>query len=146
MTLVRFHNRPAYAQRMNPFFNSFIESMNNEQAYEPATNILKNEEYFEIQIALPGYSKEEIKIVLDDKNLRVSYEATSNETEAKEKPSKENYLRQEFGKKEFTKHFTLSKNTVWDDIQASYDQGILKLRIPYTDPEKNKVMRQISVN
>ncbi len=89
------------------------------------SDISEDDKAIYIEAELPGVKKEEIKLNLEDDILTISAER-KQETEEK----KVNYHRVEriFGN--FSRSFRLGDNIDKDNIDASYDNGVLKLVLP----------------
>ena len=71
--------------------------------------------------ALPGT---QFKVKLENGMLTISAE---KKEEKEEKTNK--YTRQEFRFNSFTRSFTLPENAKEDDVQAHYEDGVLKLHV-----------------
>lgn len=96
----------------------------------PSVNIKNNDEFFHLEVAVPGFKKEDIKLDIANGYLNISSE-TKNETETKE----ENYTRREFSYSSFKKSFHLPENADENNIKASCKDGILKIDIGKTSKE-----------
>lgn len=100
----------------------FGGNMNYYESVYPATNISSSKESILIEIAAPGYSREDFQIEVDKGNLTV----TSNKsTDAK------NYNYQEFKNKKFKKIWNLDNSVNHESISATYTAGILSIEIPF---------------
>lgn len=106
----------------------------------PAVNIKENEKNYEIEMAVPGYTKEDFNILIDNGLLIVSAE----KREEKEK-KEDNYTRREFGVMSFSRSFNLPQNTNDQDINAKYADGILRLTIAKKDGQQGKIKKTINV-
>ncbi|MBA4055721.1 MAG: hypothetical protein C0490_13480 [Marivirga sp.] len=106
----------------------------------PAVNIRENEKNYEIELAVPGYDKKYFNISIDDGLLTISAE----KREEKEK-KEENYTRREFGFSSFSRSFNLPINTNEDDINAKYQDGVLKLLIAKKEGNTAKTRRAIDI-
>lgn len=97
------------------------------------TDIRKKDGSYMLDVELPGYKKEDIKISLYNGNLTIS--AEHHET-AEEKDAKGDVLRQEryFGSTSRT--FYVGDAIKDTDVHASYNEGVLTLTIP--TPEKKE--------
>ena len=97
------------------------------------TDIRKKDGSYMLDVELPGYKKEDIKISLYNGNLTIS--AEHHET-AEEKDAKGDVLRQEryFGSTSRT--FYVGDAIKDTDVRASYNDGVLTLTIP--TPEKKE--------
>lgn len=88
----------------------------------PAVNIRENEKGYEIDLAVPGLNKEDIKMEIEDHTLIVSAEK-----EKKKEEEKKDYLRREYKYDAFSRSFSLPDNADEDNIESSYRDGILKV-------------------
>ncbi len=141
MTIIRWRTQPEINRLFGQRFNNKMESNFNESSL-PDTNIFKSEDFYTIEMAVPGLSKKDFNIKIEEKVLSVSFDPESNDT------ADENtvYLRREFQQEAFSRYFTLPDTTQTDEIAAGYENGILKIKIPYVNPEKNKFIKAIQVN
>lgn len=107
----------------------------------PAVNVRETEDGFDLEMAAPGFTKDSFNIKLENETLTIS-SALKNDKEEK----KENYTRREFSYQSFKRSFTLPKNVVdAENIEAKYEDGILKLSIPKMDAVKTKPARTINI-
>jgi HSP20 family protein len=97
----------------------------------PAVNIHENSDGYHIEVAAPGFQKENFTIKLEDKLLIVS-------VEKKEQVEKASYktIRREFVNNNFKRSFTLNEHVNTENIEAKYDDGILKIFIPKKEETK----------
>lgn len=92
----------------------------------PAVNIKETDTDYQIELAAPGLNKEDFNIEVKEGILKLS---ASKNSQSEEKT--ENYTRKEFGFQKFERSFLLPKNSIQiDGIQANYEQGILKIKLP----------------
>jgi HSP20 family molecular chaperone IbpA len=96
----------------------------------PPFNIKKvNESKYAIEIALAGFSRQDIQIELDGAKLVITGNIESKDTE-------ENYVFKGISNKPFTREFTLADNV---EIQgAEFINGMLKIWLDTLVPQKNK--------
>jgi HSP20 family protein len=99
----------------------------------PAANILESENDFQIQLAAPGFEKENFKIEVHQKALKVSVETPENDTESQEK-----VIRKEFSYSAFSRTFRLPATVDTETIEATYSNGILTLLVPKKEEAKPK--------
>lgn len=97
------------------------------------TDIRKKDGSYMLDIELPGYKKEDIKISLYNGNLTIS--AEHHET-AEEKDAKGDVLRQERYYGTTSRTFYVGDAIKDTDVRASYNDGVLTLTIP--TPEKKE--------
>ena len=92
----------------------------------PAVNIKETPENYVIEMAAAGMKKEDFNIHLDRNFISISAESKSEKTtENKE----EKYTRKEFNYNSFSRNFTLPEQADKEDIQATYEDGVLKVII-----------------
>lgn len=119
---------------VNPYFPQFANEAvkRNPVANRPAANIIREENAFKIQLAVPGLTRDQIKIELHEDQLIVSGPAASAEPKPK-------YLREEFDYTGFKRTFRLSKQTDTSAMSAAFDQGLLTITIPDKVPVTTKI-------
>ena len=108
----------------------------------PAVNIRETAEQFEVEMAAPGMNKEDFKIELEGNELRI----TSEKEQENEMNEGERYTRREFSYQSFQRSFTLPKEVVdVEQINAKYENGVLRLLIPKKEEAKQKPARMIEI-
>ena len=114
-----------------------------DRAALPAVNIKENENFYELELMVPGRTKSDFHIELKENILSVSFEKTESSEE-----SGEDFSHQEFTFESFTRKFTLPEDRVDNDkITATYDAGILKVNLPKSPEEvKKEVSRNIKIS
>lgn len=109
----------------DPFFHSNDSKM-------MKTDIKEKDNHYLIDVDLPGYEKENIKIEVEDGYLTVH--ATMNSENNEEEKGK--FLRRERYFGECSRSFYVGDNIQPEDIKASFKNGTLSLEIPKEDPKK----------
>jgi HSP20 family protein len=134
------HYVPAY---WDDFFNdAFFTSGNRNQSegYCPAVNVAEDEKEFRIEVALPGLSKNDVRIDLEDQVLTVS-SAFNEEKEDK----KTNYMRREFTRRAFKRSFELPDAVDQEHIMAKHEAGIVTIHLPKKEEMVQKAPKQIEI-
>lgn len=91
----------------------------------PAMNVKDKENHFEIELAIPGFSKEEIDITVENDILSVSASKSDKNIE-----EKENYSRKEFNYSSFERKLQIPSTVDQEqEVSANYQDGILKLML-----------------
>ncbi len=109
----------------------------------PAANVKEEDKTYFLEIAAPGYKKEDFNITVDNNVLTIRAERkTPNKEEDAEK-----YMRREFHYSGFTRSFTLPEHVEEEYITAKFEDGILKIdiprqKIPASNDEPRKVIIQ----
>jgi len=111
----------------------------------PATNIAENEQAFQLEMAVPGFSKEDFRISLEKDTLTISTELKNEEKSEDKKEEKDEtaYRMREFNCHQFSRSFSLSESIDKDGITAEYVNGILTITLP--KKEVVKVQKEIQV-
>ncbi len=148
MNLIRLNhqNGPVRYQNQNRVYNNFsdmidrIFSLENEYSPVscPAANIRESNESYWVEMAVPGYDRNDIRIELDQKRLTISAEVKGDERE-------NGYTRREFGTGSFTRRFLLPAAADTEKIGASYENGVLSVKIPKRDEAIPRPPRQIDI-
>jgi HSP20 family protein len=103
----------------------------------PAVNVKDKDKEYEIEMAAPGFKKEDFSISVANRILTISAEE-NEEKEVKE----DKYTRREFLSSSFTRSFSLPENIDESQIRGHYDDGVLYVTIPKVQekvPEKKKI-------
>jgi len=145
MALIRFkkdNEMPMFSDILENFFgrNYFPSFYGNDTCQVPSVNIVETENSFRIDVAAPGFAKENFKISYDDSVLTIA-----GTKEEKNETTKEKYTRREFAYASFERSFTLPDNLDSDKIEASYEDGILKINIPKKPEEVKKQVKEIVI-
>ena len=98
------------------------------------TDIRETDNSFILDIDLPGYKKEDIKIDVTDGYLTINA-STSSENNEEEKGK---YVRRERFLGEVSRSFYVGDDVDDENIKASFKNGILCLEIPKVDSEDAK--------
>ncbi len=106
----------------------------------PPANVIENGHSFKVELAVPGFSKDDFKVEIDDNVLSISAEK-EEELESKE----ERYMRNEFRYVSFSRSFTLPKNCEDSKIEANYSDGILSLVVPKKEITTDRKKKEIKV-
>lgn len=111
-----------------PFFTTrWADGVDDTNAFsKPSVNVTEKENGFYLELVSPGLAKEDFKIELKNKQLTISSEK-KHEVEQKES---DKVWRREYSFNSFKRSFYLPETVEETAIEASYEQGILKVYIP----------------
>ena len=98
------------------------------------TDIKENDNNFELEIDLPGFKKDNIKMSIDDGYLTINAKQEDNKDE-KDKHGK--YVRRERYFGECSRSFYIGDDIKEEDIKAKYKNGTLRVEIPKKEEKKN---------
>jgi HSP20 family protein len=100
-------------------------------------DLVESEEHFVLRADLPGMSEEDVNIEVEERVLTISGERKAEQAE-----SKDGYHRVERAFGSFARSLTLPEGVNAEAVSASFDRGVLEVRIP--KPEQRKP-RKISI-
>lgn len=106
----------------------------------PAVNIKDNTKTFDLELAVPGYRKEDLKVNVENGVLTISSEKKQESEE-----EKKGYTRREFSYRSFERSFQLPENTDGDNVKATYTDGVLKLSVPKTKTLPEKKGKEVKI-
>ena len=107
-------------------------------SFSPKVDIAETETQYELSLLLAGIAKEDIKIDFQDGKLVVSGE---RKLERKEAGKKYHKIETPFGS--FYRTFALPEKTSHEAIEASYNNGILKIVIPKEEKKTLKTTIEV---
>jgi HSP20 family protein len=120
---------------MKDLFNEFptavSKTFREDVLHFPPVNIVDKDAAFVIEMAAPGFEKADFNVKLENNILTISTEKKEAASETTEK-----IVRQEFSKKSFKRSFTIDEKIDTDNINAKYENGILKLELPKKEVAK----------
>jgi len=145
MSLIKFNGRRfPWNESLQDFFNqdTFInDDFFNLEKTMPSMNVKEHDNDFEIELAAPGFDKKDFKIVMKDDVLEVSAERKEEEAE-----EKEDYTRREFSYNSFKRTMQLPTSVDRNkDAKATYENGILGLKLLKKEEAKEKPKKMIEV-
>ena len=107
------------------------------------TDVKESESGYELEMDLPGFKKEDIKVSLDNGYLTIHAEKGLNEDEEEKKTGK--YIRRERYSGACERSFYVGENVKQEDIKGEFKHGILKLNIPKVDKPAVEEQKYISI-
>ena len=103
------------------------------------TDVKETDEGYEVDVDLPGFSKDEIKLELNNGYLTISTEKSMN------KENKGKMLRQERYEGTMQRSFYVGGSITEEDIKAKYENGVLSLLIPKKEAKKEPEKKTILI-
>ena len=97
------------------------------------TDVQEHEDHFEVDIDLPGFTKDEIEISLQNGYLIVS---AAKGLDKEEKSEKGKLIRQERYAGSMQRSYFVGKELTEEDIKAKFENGVLSLNVPKKEPQK----------
>lgn len=134
---------PRFSNLFDSFFENEFHNINRRELFKtPAlVNVKDTEAAYIIDVAAPGFKKEDISIKVENNLLTVKAE---QKTEAETKEEK--FTRKEFNFSSFNRSFTLPKTVDADKIAATYENGILSVTLPKKEEAKPAAAVDIKIS
>ncbi len=119
------------------FLNDFSSSLNYSSSWEPKFEVLNTDTMYCIRAEIPGMSKKDIDIELENNTLSISGDRKWNDKD------QNNYSEFSYGK--FYRSFNLPEDVKENNIKASMKDGILSVQVPRLEKVKPEV-KKIAIN
>ncbi len=103
--------------------------------WNPAVDIVENNDKYILKAELPGMTKDDVKITLENNLLTIRGEK-KNENDKKEG----NYHRVERSYGSFERTFSIPGSIKTNDIDAQFSNGVLTLMLPKAEEAKPKMI------
>ena len=102
-----------------------------EHLWAPRADMSETEDKYTVHMDLPGVSKKDLKVNLEDDMLTISGERKVDETQ-----KGEDFYRRERSYGSFYRGFTIPKSVKQDKIEATFKDGVLTVNIPKVEKSK----------
>ena len=129
---------------MNRLFNTFFDTPSNAggtsgaRRWVPAMDLVETDDHFVLKADLPGLSEGDVTIEVQENVLTLS-----GERRFEHEVKKDGFYRLERGAGQFSRSLTLPEGVDADAIAASFEKGVLEVRIP--KPEQRRP-RRVEIN
>jgi HSP20 family protein len=130
-------------EEMNRMFDTSLQRRSRgdvEPAFLPAVDVVEEKDGYLIKADLPGLTKEDVSVSLQDNYLTIKGEK-KHETETKEA----HYYRCERSYGSFTRTIELPTSVDAKKIDAHFKDGVLSVKLPKTEEAKPKQI-EVKVN
>ena len=108
-------------------WNNWNNCSYEEQKAMPKMNVSETDTNYELELSVPGLSKEDLSLRKEEKKDR-------------------HYLRHEFSTMQFKQLFSLPENVKKEAISAKVEHGILYVTLPkFTNEEKKALSQKITI-
>jgi len=133
---------PALDQLVNSFFNTAVGDLiytpsARKHITRPATNVQALEDSFILDIALPGLSKTDVDITIENEVLTIS--------DNRDQPEALSFRLREFNYAGFKKTFQLPEEVDTDKVSAAFDNGILSITLQKEEEAKPQPAKTINI-
>jgi HSP20 family protein len=105
------------------------------RAFLPAVDVAENDSNYTVTVELPGASKDDVHVELNEGILTIHGEKKS---EREEKKERSRYVERSYGS--FTRSFTLPRDADGDRLSASFKDGVLTITVPRSEAAKPRTI------
>jgi HSP20 family protein len=144
-----------FPNKVATFLDDSFWGMGSPATYPIApVNIRETGTTYEIELVAPGLRKSDFQLKIDGDTLSISFEQPEDHGSAhdgdvpagqKEEKVPTKWIRYEFDRPSFRRHFELAETIDREKITAHYDDGILFLTLPKKENQRQAI-REISIN
>mgnify|MGYP000547001938 FL=1 len=124
-----------FDRMMRPLYGKHSQNM-------MKTDVRETEDSYELDIDLPGFKKDEITIQLDNGYLSIS---ASKGLDKNEENKDGKYIRRERYAGSMNRTFYVGSQLTQQDIQAKFEDGILKISVPKKDVQQIEQNKYIAI-
>ena len=124
-----------FDRMMRPLYGKHAQNM-------MKTDVRETENSYELDIDLPGFKKDEITIQLDNGYLSIS---ASKGLDKNEENKDGKYIRRERYAGSMNRTFYVGSQLTQQDIQAKFEDGILKISVPKKDVQQIEQNKYIAI-
>lgn len=107
---------------------------------EPLTNIEEKDNKLIARIDIPGVDKKDIKLKVTEDYIEIKAESKSEK-----KVKKKGFLKEEKGYRSYYRIIPLPKQVEAEEAKASYENGVLEIKIPKKTKAEKKIAKEIKI-
>jgi len=107
----------------------------NRNEIDAPVNVGHNGKEILLQVSLPGFSRSDIDVEVNGGRLTVKAKRASEKSEEYE------YTTRQISLTSYSRSWSLPKNANTEAVDASYDAGILNVKIPYNQSTRDTVRK-----
>ena len=127
-------NPQPFTRDVDRLFDAFFGRERESRRWVPQMDLVEAEDHFVLKADLPGLDEGDVSIEVQDGTLTIS-----GERKAEHESRERGWYRIERSFGSFSRSLTLPDRVDPDGISASFDRGVLEVRIP--KPEEHKPRR-----
>lgn len=113
------------------------------RSYLPQMNISETDDAFEIELEVPGVKKDDIEVFLEDGKLTIEGHRFRRKESQEEEGRQYHRVESSYGS--FRRQLALPDNVSEDDVKASFDDGLLTLKLTKLEETSSK-RKKIALN
>jgi HSP20 family protein len=128
---VAYLNREPFARLFDSFFGDLPSEDVSSRSWVPPVDIQETEDGYRLQAELPGLTRDDVQITLENNVLRLS-----GERKFEKDVQKEGYHRIERTYGSFARSFALPQQVNGEGVQAAFENGLLTITVPKAEQAK----------
>jgi len=136
MAIIRwdpFREMTNFEDQFNRLWRGVADGGKRQESWLPAVDVFDTKDAVVLKAELAGMKPDDIQIEVEDNVLTIK-----GERRFEEKVEEDRYYRVERRFGSFQRSLALPQGVRSEDIQASYEDGILEVRVPKAEEEKPK--------
>ncbi len=136
MAIIRwdpFREMTSMQDQFDRLLRGSLEGRRGQESWLPAVDVFDTKDAVVLKAELAGMDPDDIEIEVEDNVLTIK-----GERKFEEKVDDERYYRVERRYGSFSRSIALPQGVKADDIQATYEDGVLEVRVPKAEEEKPK--------
>jgi HSP20 family protein len=132
-----FEEMAGFRRLFDQPFQAFLQpGVPAEASWNPLADISEAKEAYTVKVELPGMKQEDIAVSVEENVLSVK-----GERKREAETTEEGYSRIERRHGSFERQFTFPATVDMEQIQATYRDGILEIRLPKKEEAKPKTVK-----
>ena len=102
----------------------------------PKVDVIDQDDKIVIEAEIPGLTKDDVSVDLEDKTLCISGGKQSNPKDRNKK-----YIKKELKRSNFKRSFTLGERFNLKKVKAQFENGLLLIEVPKKEPDLPKKIK-----
>ena len=147
MTIAKYRPQGTFVSPFNDLVNEFFGrdigqffGQDDVKRAKPPVNNVERDTDFELRMLAPGFSKQDIKLRVENEVLTISAEKKVEDLKENER-----FTRREFSHNAFSRSFRLPVTVQMEGIKAEFANGVLHVSIPKAEVAKPRT-REIAID
>lgn len=116
---------------LEDFFGGGRGNGSNLGSFAPPTDLYERENAYVLESELPGFSRDDIRVSLEDGMLSISGRREVTDEE-------KSYRRRERAEGRFERRFRLPRSVEAENVEARMENGILRVRVPKAEEARSR--------
>ncbi|MDC7243248.1 MAG: Hsp20/alpha crystallin family protein [Pleomorphochaeta sp.] len=128
----------------NSLFNDFFDAFSSASYKVPPVDVYELDDGYYIDVELPGYSNDDVNVKVENNTLTLSTTDEYNKKIESDSEKKEYLVKETSSKRIFKRSFSLPKDIDDEKIVATFNSGILNVKLPKSKKLEAKTIEIIN--